>query len=412
MTTETVTKPSLFDCTPEELTGAMVAAGYPVFRATQVLQWLYREFVADPRRMANLPVPLKAWLSQHYAPLPLRLERTLDSEGGDASRVLLALPDGETIESVLMRQRQGLGTRLTVCVSSQAGCALGCVFCATGQAGFRRHLTAGEIVAQVWDWGRQVRAETPPARIDNVVFMGQGEPLANFDQVWKAVEILTSPYALGLGARSLTISTAGVVPGILALAEKRSQVNLAVSLHAPTNELRTRLVPLNRKYPLAELLAACRHYLALTNRRITFEYVMIRGVNDQIGQAQALADLLDGMLVHVNLIPLNPTAGLDLEATPPAEIDRFADQLRGRGLNTTVRRTRGRDVQAACGQLRGDEPPTTAARRRAERARPDAPRPAAPRPPSRRPFPPRAAAPSRPARGSPDRPSRPGPRRG
>jgi 23S rRNA (adenine2503-C2)-methyltransferase len=243
--------------------------------------------------------------------------------------------------------------RNTVCVSSQVGCAVGCPFCATGRLGLKRHLKADEIVAQILYFARFIReTDGPEARITNVVFMGEGEPLANFRHVWRAVEILNDPDAVGLGARRVTISTSGLVPRIQELADKSLQVGLAISLHAPTDELRDRLVPVNRKYPIAALLDACRSYAASTGCRVSFEYAMMRDVNDSLDQAALLASHLEAFPSHVNLIPLNHVDGSPFEPTPRRQIDAFQGVLRQRGVSCTVRSTRGDDIDGACGQLK------------------------------------------------------------
>jgi 23S rRNA (adenine2503-C2)-methyltransferase len=268
-------------------------------------------------------------------------------DGGDTVKWLWASgPDGAAVETVLMQYPDG---RATVCVSSQAGCAMACSFCATGQAGFERHLDAGEIVEQV----ARVQHATD-RRISNVVFMGMGEPLANVDAVLAAVERLHDDF--GISARHLTVSTVGVVPGMRRLAEHPLPVTLAVSIHAPTDELRDQLVPLNRRYPLGEVVAAAREVARRHGRRVTFEYTLLDGVNDGPEHAAALAVLLADALPtgasHVNLIPYNATPGLAARATPAARMERFANTLRHGGVNATVRRNRGTDIDAACGQLR------------------------------------------------------------
>ncbi len=280
--------------------------------------------------------------------LPLTLELVTEATAADAmtTKWLWACTrDGAQIETVLMRYP----TRATVCVSSQAGCAMGCTFCATGQAGFERHLDAAEIVEQV-----QRAAHASPQRVRNVVFMGMGEPLANYDATWAAIERLHDD--VGISARRITVSTVGVVPGIRRLALERLPVTLAVSLHAATDERRSELVPLNRRYPIAEVLDAAAEFAGARGRRISFEYACIAGVNDSLAQAEALGRLLGGFPgaggAHVNLIPLNPTAGFGGEATATPRLQAFAERLRSRGITATVRRNRGTDIAAACGQLR------------------------------------------------------------
>jgi 23S rRNA (adenine2503-C2)-methyltransferase len=276
-------------------------------------------------------------------PPALHLVTEAVSDGGRTVKWLWALSDGARVETVLMRYAD----RATVCVSSQAGCAMGCTFCATGQAGFSRHLTSGEIVEQVV----AARRAAAPDRVTNVVFMGMGEPLANYDRVWAAVVRLHDD--LGLSARHLTLSTVGVVPGIRRLAQESLPVNLAVSLHAAHDDLRNQLIPLNRRYPLALLIEACRQYRAVKGRRLSFEWALITGVNDRPGDAIELADLARPLAAHVNLIPLNPTPGYPVQGSAPGKVRAFRDQLVALGVNATVRRNRGTDIDAACGQLAG-----------------------------------------------------------
>jgi 23S rRNA (adenine2503-C2)-methyltransferase len=326
----------------EELAALLADWGEPAYRAQQVWDGLYRRR-APLDDLTDVGRPLRARLAEAL-PLALSPRHTSAADGGETVKWLWSGGDGASVETVLMRYPG----RATVCVSSQAGCAMGCTFCATGQAGFERHLTAGEIVEQV------VRAQhdSPPIRVGNVVFMGMGEPLANYDATWAAVTRLHDD--LGISARHITVSTVGVVPGMRRLAEERLPVTLAVSLHAPDDELRDELVPLNRRYPLAEVLAAARHYLAASGRRLSFEYAMIGGVNDAPAQADALARRLRGFTpaAHVNLIPLNPTPGFGAPASPLRRVHAFAERLRNGGVAATVRRNRGTEIDAACGQLR------------------------------------------------------------
>ncbi len=309
------------------------------YRTRQLWDGLYRRR-APLEELTDLGKALRDRLAEAL-PLELAPCTTETADGGETVKWLWRATAGAEVETVLMHYRD----RATVCVSSQAGCAMGCTFCATGQAGFERHLTAGEIVEQV------ARAQhASPARVSNVVFMGMGEPLANFDATWAAVERLHDHF--GISARHLTVSTVGVVPGIRRLAEQTLPVTLAVSLHAPDDDLRDQLVPLNRRYPLDEVLAAAGEYLDHSGRRVSFEYAMIDGVNDSPAQATALARRLAGLGAHVNLIPLNPTAGFGVPASPPERIARFAERLRAGGVNATVRRNRGTTIDAACGQLR------------------------------------------------------------
>ncbi len=317
-------------------------ADQPAYRVRQVSDGLYKHLLA-PDKMTDLPKSLRERLD---AALPPSLEHVTErvSDGGDTVKFLWRLHDDRTIETVLMAYRD----RVTVCVSSQAGCAMSCGFCATGQAGFERHLTTGEIVEQVVR--SMVRARDTGRRVSNIVFMGMGEPLANYDNTWAAVERMHGD--LGLSARHLTISTIGIVPGIRRLATERLPVNLAVSLHAANDELRGELIPMNRRYPLTELSAACRDYLRAKNRRLSFEWALIDGVNDRRHDAAELAAYARPLRAHVNLIPLNPTPGWPARGTPPAGVRGFRDRLVELGVNVTVRRTRGTDIDAACGQLR------------------------------------------------------------
>jgi 23S rRNA (adenine2503-C2)-methyltransferase len=323
----------------EEISDLLSSWGEPTYRARQVWDGLYRRRL-PLEGLTDLPKTLRARLADA---LPPALSPCVETTGdhGLTTKWLWTAPGGTQVETVLMRY----GDRATVCVSSQAGCAMGCTFCATGQAGFERHLAAGEIVEQV------VRAaQASPQRLSNVVFMGMGEPLANYDATWDALCRLHDDF--GISARHLTVSTVGVVPGMRRLAAGRLPVTLAVSLHAPDDAVRSQLVPLNRRYPLAEVLDAAREYAAAKGRRLSFEYAMIAGVNDALEQADELARRLRPLAAHVNLIPLNPTAGFGVPASPPAQIARFAERLRQRGVNATVRRNRGTGIDAACGQLR------------------------------------------------------------
>ncbi|MGI8758165.1 MAG: 23S rRNA (adenine(2503)-C(2))-methyltransferase RlmN [Acidimicrobiales bacterium] len=319
---------------------AAVLADHPAYRARQAWDALYRRCL-DPLDMTDLPLALRHRLDDQ---LPAALSAAEESVSDDANTVkwLWRLHDGARIETVLMHYDD----RSTVCVSSQAGCAMGCGFCATGQGGFERNLGMGEIVEQVVRAARHSR----PRRLSNVVFMGMGEPLANYERVWAAVQRLHVD--LHLSARHLTLSTIGMVPGIDRLAGERLPVNLAVSLHAANDALRDRLVPLNRRYPLATLTAACARYVETTGRRLSFEWALIDATNDRPGDAAELADVARPLRAHVNLIPLNPTPGYATPGTPWAGVQAFARRLRSLGVNTTIRRNRGTGIDAACGQLR------------------------------------------------------------
>jgi len=315
----------------------------PSYRTGQALKWLYERDATSFSELTDLPVAERDALAARFELSAPELAREARSSDGTLKH-LWRMRDGELVESVLIPS----GDRLTLCISSQAGCAMACVFCATGWSGYRRQLTAGEIVAQYRGARRRAR-EAGLGAITNVVFMGMGEPLMNRGAVLSALTLLNGAY--GVGARRITVSTVGIVPGILELAERREQFRLAVSLHAPNHELRQRIVPVERKYPLPELLAALRRFEAAGGRRITFEYTMIDGINDAPELASELAELVREFGAHVNLIPYNPIPGNDWRPTPPARIRAFAGVLEGAGVPVSIRTPRGRDIAAACGQL-------------------------------------------------------------
>jgi 23S rRNA (adenine2503-C2)-methyltransferase len=339
--------------------GQMLAQwGEPSFRADQLYGWLYERLVDDFGAMTNLPQSLRDRLAAVASCTPLRLVEEVVSRDGRARKALVQLADGEAIETVLMLYER----RRTVCVSSQVGCAIGCPFCATGQDGLVRNLSSGEIVAQVLHYARWLAHPQAgsggaagvhrPARVSNVVIMGMGEPLANYDATWQALETLNDAAGFALGARNMTLSTAGLVPGIERMSQEPLQVGLAVSLHASTDRLRNKLVPLNRRYPLAELRSACKRYVERTQRRITFEYALLQGINDSDQQAAQLATLLRGLLCHVNLIPVNSVKGSPYLPSARERTRSFVWVLRNGGISATVRLRRGLDIQAGCGQLR------------------------------------------------------------
>ncbi len=359
---------------------AEIAPGAPTYRADQLWDGLHRQHL-DPEALTSLPRSLRIALGGHPALAPaLELDREWEADGGQTRKWVWRCSDGARIETVLMHYGATSGSpataaastdgplaapsdhappgadlgsgRSTVCVSTQAGCAMGCGFCATGQSGFDRQLRVGEIVEQVV---RACRAAAEHGRrVSHVVFMGMGEPLANYDATWAAVRRLHDD--LGLSARHLTISTVGIVPGIRRLATEELPVNLAVSLHAADDHKRDTLVPINRRYPLAELGAACAGYLAAKGRRLTLEWALIDGVNDTPADAAALARFARPLGAHVNLIPLNPTPGYAVLGSSPEQVRAFRDRLRDAAVNVTVRQTRGRDIDAACGQLAARRP--------------------------------------------------------
>ncbi len=320
----------------------------PAYRTRQIWNGLYRRG-AEPDELTELPRTLRARLGRLLPPALAPVTESV-SDGGETVKWLFELQGGARIETVLLHHRD----HSTVCVSTQAGCAMACGFCATGQAGFERHLSAGEIVEQVIRAGRRAAVRVAagrgaPRRVSNVVFMGMGEPLANYGPTWSAVEKLHG--AVGISARHLTVSTVGVVAGIRRLATEALPINLAVSLHAANDTLRDELVPINRRYPLAVLAEACAEYVAAKGRRLSFEWALIDGVNDRPLDARQLSAFVQPLRAHVNLIPLNPTPGYATRGTPAARVRAFRGQLVALGVNATIRRNRGTDIAAACGQL-------------------------------------------------------------
>lgn len=317
----------------------------PSYRAGQVQEWILEKLAPDFMTMTNLPKEEREALSGAFFLDEAQLATVSTSRDGTVKH-LWRLGDGELVESVLIPTSQ----RLTLCISSQAGCAMGCTFCSTGYGGFRRNLTAGEIAAQYRASQRWASPRDGYGRIGNVVFMGMGEPLANRKALFPALTILNQGY--GLGARRITVSTVGLVPGILALTERPEQFRLALSLHAPESDLRRTLVPLEERYPLPVLMDALNAFDAAGGKRITFEYTLIDGINDDIGLAPQLADLADSLQAFVNLIPFNPIPDRDWRPSPRERIRAFGDVLEARGVSVAVRESRGRDIAAACGQLR------------------------------------------------------------
>ena len=332
----------------------------PAYRARQICKWLVAG-VDDPAEMTDLPAALRDRLADLLPPPP-RILRRSTADGGLTHKVLLECASGEAVESVLMlypADDADASGRATVCISTQAGCAMGCPFCATGQVGFRGQLSLGEIVRQVTVMQRllangEIAGPGLPDHVTNVVFMGMGEPLANLDATIAAVRWLHDPQGFGLSARSITVSTVGLVPGIRRLADLALPITLAVSLHAPDDALRDNLVPVNRQHPIAEVLDACRDYRERTGRRLTFEYVLIEGINADIEQARQLAALVGGLDAHVNLIPMNPTPAVPWRAPSGNAQHAFVRALREAGVAATIRRNRGGEIDAACGQLYAD----------------------------------------------------------
>ncbi|MEE9415941.1 MAG: 23S rRNA (adenine(2503)-C(2))-methyltransferase RlmN [Acidimicrobiales bacterium] len=343
MTTAHTAQVSLYDLTRSEMSEHLnQGAKVPGYRVDQIWQGLYDEGLAISE-ITTLPAALRETLATDL-PTALTTAEESVSKDGQTIKWLWKLNDGAAIETVLMHYRD----RSTVCISTQAGCAMACGFCATGQAGFDRQLTVGEIVEQVV----MARRASGDRRVSNVVFMGMGEPMANYGATWAAAERLHGDF--GLSARHLTISTVGVIPGIRRLAEESLPVNLAVSLHAANDTLRDEMVPINKRYPISDLMSACHDYFDAKGRRVSFEWALIDGVNDRPSDAHELAALASPLRAHVNLIPLNPTPGYLTRGTPPDRVRSFADELTSLGVNATVRRNRGTDIDAACGQLRAN----------------------------------------------------------
>ncbi len=341
-----VTRTTLYDLTYDDLRGRMAEYEQSPFRAAQVYDWAYKKLVVDYDQMANLPAELRATLNETLPMNPLTEVHAIETDDGETVKFLYTTHDGQLVETVLMFYPD----RATVCVSCQVGCAVGCAFCATGLGGLQRNLTAGEMVVQAVNAARIARERGRP--LTNLVMMGMGEPFHNYRETMKFIGILNDQHGLEFGARRITVSTSGIVPGIQKLAEEPYQVNLAISLHAPNDALRSSLVPINDRFPVDVLMQTARDYIARTGRRISFEYALMKGINDSDEVAEQLADLLQGMLCHVNIIPLNPVDVLPYERPEPADIDRFASILEDRGIPTTVRYSRGVEIAAACGQLR------------------------------------------------------------
>mgnify|MGYP000846772292 CR=1 FL=1 len=333
-----------YDLDRTQLEEYFLSIGQPAFRAQQVWNGIYQQLAAGPDAITALPKKLREVLSESITFSRLEPLDRLVSSDAETVKTLFILPDGARIETVLMHYDE----RETLCISSQAGCAMGCVFCATGQMGLKRSLTSGEIVEQVVHYARELAKKGN--KVTNVVVMGMGEPFHNYDAVMSAIDRLNDPQGMNLGARRFTISTVGIVPKIRQFAAEKRQVNLAVSLHAANDSLRNRLIPANRKYPLVQLIAACREYVEITGRRLTFEWALIAGVNDTTHDALELAALVKGLNCHVNVIPLNPTAQYPGAPTTSARAQDFKKILESTGIPCTIRLRRGIDIQAGCGQ--------------------------------------------------------------
>lgn len=353
-------KPALTGETLESLTERLQARGEPAFRAKQILDWVYKKRARSWDDMTNLSKPLRAWLAETFDFLPAQL--VLNKQSSDVTdKLLLELRDHALIETVIIRAPQeGVGldqSRKTICISTQVGCAMGCVFCASGLEGLKRDLSAGEIVAQLLQVCYREDARTPRARtefasFDNIVVMGMGEPLANYDALIRALTIVNAEWGLGFGARRITISTSGLVPKILKLADEPLGFRLAISLHGATDDVREKIMPVNRAFPLAKLLPAVREFSAKHGRMVTLEFILIEDINDSLEQAEKLRDIARDLHAHVNLIPYNTVEGLPWKRPSLTRQERFADILRDAGVSVTLRREKGHDIDAACGQLR------------------------------------------------------------
>ena len=337
----------IYDLTREQLADEMKVLGQPSFRAKQMLQGLYNKLYESFDEFDAIPKSLRESLENEFEISPLSLHSRVFSKSGDTEKVLFETHDHHLIEAVLMRFER----RNTLCISTQVGCPMGCVFCATGQQGFARNLSMGEILGQFIHFQRALRKDDDTLR--NIVFMGMGEPFLNYDNVSNALHALSDPERLGIGARRITVSTVGIIPRIAQFGEDHPQVNLAISLHAPDDVLRSQLLPANHQYPLEKLMKACQAYIADTNRKVTFEYALIDQINDTPEHAHAFAKLLKGMLSIVNLITLNPSKAYPYPGSSHERVQAFRDILVSHGVRVTVRLRRGIEINAGCGQLAG-----------------------------------------------------------
>jgi 23S rRNA (adenine2503-C2)-methyltransferase len=341
-------KPSIYSFTLQELEGWLKDQGEPKFRSGQIYEWLYTKRVTTFEDMTNLSKDLREKLSEAFLFTTLKEVVKQTSQDGTI-KFLFELYDGNSIETVLMRHEYGN----SICVTSQCGCRLGCTFCASTLGGLKRNLEAGEIVEQVVHVQRAL--DETDERVSSVVVMGIGEPFDNYDELMNFLRIINHDKGLNIGARHITVSTSGIVPKIYAFADEGMQINFAISLHAPNTEIRSRLMPVNRAFPLPKLMESIRYYINKTGRRVTFEYGLFGGVNDQVEHAVELAELIKNIKCHVNLIPVNYVPERDYVRTPREQIFEFEKELKARGINVTIRREQGHDIDAACGQLRAKE---------------------------------------------------------
>jgi 23S rRNA (adenine2503-C2)-methyltransferase len=362
----TITGMLIYDLDFPALADLLRDWGEPAYRTRQIWQGLYQQLYNTPEQFTNLPKVLREKLTQHFTFSAFTVRTYLDSSDGFTRKTLFELPDRYLIEAVLMRYGDPADyvpsppstesprkNRRTLCISTQAGCAMGCVFCATGQMGFKRHLTSGEIIAQVMFYARMLKDVNES--VTNIVLMGMGEPFHNYENTMAAIDRLNDPDGFNFGARRFTISTVGLVPQIRRFADEKRQVNLAISLHAADDAERLAIMPVNKRYKIEDVIEACRYYVAQTGRRVTFEWALINGVNDTPEVAQKLARRLKGLLCHVNAIPLNPTSGYEGRATDRQRALLFKETLEQAGIPCTIRMRRGIDIQAGCGQLAGSQ---------------------------------------------------------
>jgi 23S rRNA (adenine2503-C2)-methyltransferase len=338
-------RPLIFDLSHDELSKILEEWGEPSYRVRQLWGGLYRNLWKNAEQFTVFPKPLRQKLGSYFVFESIFAEKESSADNGKTRKILFHTPQGNPVETVLMQTLD----RNTLCISSQSGCGMGCVFCATGQMGFIANLSSGQIIEQVLHFARLLKQENKT--LSNIVVMGMGEPFHNFENVIRAIDQLNDPNGFNFGERRFTISTVGIVPMIRKFAALKRQINLAISLHAADDELRSELLPINRKYPLNTLMEACREYVNLTKRRLSFEWVMIKNINDSIEQAYRLSKLLKGLLCHVNLIPLNPTAGYNGQAPAKQRIKEFKAVLEQQNIPCTVRLPRGISIHAGCGQL-------------------------------------------------------------
>lgn len=333
----------ILSMTFNEIADEFSKQGYPKFRAKQVYEWLHKHLASDYDEMSNLPKNLREDLKEKFPIIGCKIEKKQVSKLDNTVKFLFRLYDGDYIESVVMKYKYGY----TICVSSQVGCKMGCAFCASTIGGFKRSLNAGEILSQLYTAQKDIGE-----RISHIVLMGMGEPLDNYDNVMRFIELVTDENGINLSMRNISLSTCGIVPKIEELLDKKLQLTLSISLHAPSNEIRSQIMPINKKYPVERLLEMCRRYTFETSRRISFEYSMLSGFNDTDECAKLLGSKLKGMLCHVNLIPVNEVAESPYKPSSPERIERFIEILSKYGVNATVRRKLGSDIDASCGQLR------------------------------------------------------------